>query len=282
MQITTSLRIIAASLILLLGACGAAEAGPDELAEARAALSRGESERAVELVAPEAGKGGEAALLLARARAALARERLAAAPDDPVAQRAALDQLALALPLAADPGLRAELLATRAELAALLTAADSAAAASADTAPTSEPGAAATATPAAEAPAATPLPAPIVAPRLPRRPPPTAVPVVTYGVARRQSFEGSGNSGAFASCIDIQVVGPGGPVAGAVLGINNGEHSYQNQTDANGYTGRCGLGASTWSVVLFWTPGEGDLRGAVTTIVLSGAPEQRGVVVFQR
>jgi hypothetical protein len=108
-----------------------------------------------------------------------------------------------------------------------------------------------------------------------------APPVRVYSVGERKSFEGSGASGAFASCIDVQILGPGGPVGGAVVGFNNGEHSYQNQTDANGYAGRCGLGASTWSVVLFWTPADGTVRGASTTVYLSGAPEQRAAVVFR-
>jgi hypothetical protein len=98
-------------------------------------------------------------------------------------------------------------------------------------------------------------------------------------VAERKSFEGSGASGRFEGCVDVQVVGPGGPVAGAVVGVNNGDHSYQSQTDGGGYTGRCGLGASTWSVVLFWAPGDGD-SGVATTVYLSGTPEQRAAVVF--
>lgn len=102
-----------------------------------------------------------------------------------------------------------------------------------------------------------------------------------FSVVQRKSFDGSGNSGQFASCIDIQILGPAGPISGAVVGINNGEHSYQNQTDANGYTGRCGLGASTWSVVLFWTPATGSVRGVTTTVYLSGSPEQRAAVVIQ-
>lgn len=113
----------------------------------------------------------------------------------------------------------------------------------------------------------------------PRRPPAPAPPA--FAVAQRKSFEGSGASGRYESCIDIQILGRGGPIGGAVVGINNGEHTYQNQTDAGGYTGRCGLGASTWSVVLFWVPPGHSLQGAATTVYLSGAPEQRAAVVFQ-
>ncbi|MCS6882004.1 MAG: hypothetical protein RMK84_08100 [Oscillochloridaceae bacterium] len=133
--------------------------------------------------------------------------------------------------------------------------------------------AAAPATPAA---ATLPLRRPTPAPRPPARSTGPA-----FSVVQRKSFDGSGNSGQFASCIDIQVLGPGGPIPGAVLGINNGEHSYQNQTDASGYTGRCGLGASTWSVVLFWTPQTGSVSSATTTVYLNGAPEQRAAVVFR-
>jgi hypothetical protein len=278
------------SLLCLALLCGCAAAPPapadDALAEARAALSRGEAERAVELAAPHAGAGGEAALLLARARAAQARVWLARAPKDSGVRRAALDQVSLALPLAAaDPALHAELRAMSDELVELLSAPELLAA-QATPAPTASPG------PDVEPPAITPPPLPTAAappPAAAARPqarptarPAPSPPTPSYTVARRQSFEGSGNSGGFASCVDVQVLGPGGPVAGAVIGINNGEHSYQNQTDAGGYAGRCGLGASTWSVVLFWTPGEGEVRGAVTTVALSGAPEQRGIVVFQR
>ncbi len=125
-------------------------------------------------------------------------------------------------------------------------------------------------------PAALPSQRPTVAPR-----PPARSAGAAFGVAQRKSFDGSGNSGQFASCIDVQVLGPGGPIAGAVLGINNGDHSYQNQTDASGYAGRCGLGASTWSVVLFWTPQTGNVAGATTTVYLNGAPDQRAAVVFR-
>lgn len=121
----------------------------------------------------------------------------------------------------------------------------------------------------AQAPAPRPRPA---APAVPAAP--------TYSVAQRKSFDGSGNSGQYASCVDVQVIGPAGPVSGAVIGINNGEHSYQNQTDQQGYAGRCGLGASTWSVVLFWTPA-GSMKDVTTTVYLNGAPEQRAAVVFQ-
>jgi hypothetical protein len=258
-------------LSVLVWGCGASTdaASSETVGAGRAALARGEHEDAIELLVAESGQGGEAALLLARARADHARALLAAAPDEPAAQRAALDQLSLALPLAADDeALQAEIRATQDELARLLTAET----------PPSESLPATTATPAAP-PAQPTSPPAIAAP--PRRAAPTARPAPSYRVVQRQSFEGSGNSGAFASCVDLQVIGANGPVAGAVLGINNGDLTYQNQTDANGYAGRCGLGASTWSVVLFWTPGEGNVRGAVTTIYLNGAPEQRGIAVFQ-
>lgn len=139
----------------------------------------------------------------------------------------------------------------------------------------------------ATAPAAAPAPpttAPGNASAAPRPPAPTrpARPAaIVYGVTQRKSFDGSGNSGAFASCIDVQILRQGNPVGGAVIGFNNGEHSYQSQTNADGYAGRCGLGASTWSVVLFWTPADGTVRGVTTTVYLSGAAEQRGAVVFE-
>lgn len=138
--------------------------------------------------------------------------------------------------------------------------------------------------PAGQAPvAAAPRPAPTSRPAPPAhpRPAPTNQPAPRFSVAQRRSFDSSGNSGQYASCIDVQVLGRSGPVGGAVIGINNGDHSYQNQTDAGGYTGRCGLGASSWSVVLFWAPPGGEVQGAATTVYLSGAPDQRAAVVFQ-
>lgn len=135
---------------------------------------------------------------------------------------------------------------------------------------------AATAPPASAVGVAAPSPRATPAPARPAAPAPP-----TYSVAQRKSFEASGNSGQFASCIDVQILGPGGPVSGAVIGINNGEHSFQNQTNADGYTGRCGLGASIWSVVLFWTPASGNVSGTATTVYVNGVAEQRAAVVFQ-
>ncbi|GAB4442057.1 MAG: hypothetical protein OHK0015_40120 [Chloroflexi bacterium OHK40] len=228
---------------------------------AGAALDQGEHARAIDLLGPLASRDADSARLLARARSALVSGVLAA-PATPAELRAALDLVLLARPLAAgEPGLTATLRVQEQELLGRLAAL---------TAPVEQPSAPVLAPP-------TPQPAPTVArPTVPTR---TPVPP-SFGVVQRRSFDGSGASGQFASCIDVQVLGPQGPVGGAVLGINNGQHNYQNQTDQNGYAGRCGLGASTWSVVLFWTP-SGDVQGATTTVYVSGAPEQRAAVVFQ-
>lgn len=226
------------------------------------------------------GATGEADRQATAPTADLAAQALAAyaeALDGPAtgaALRRSFDQVELALAVVPpDHGRRGELLAAEGDLAGRL--AQLAAQPAAPTAQASDP------TPAPEltaTPTADPTAAAAARPAAPR---PARPPSSTYTVTTRKSFEGSGASGQFASCIDVQILGRDGPVAGAVLGINNGEHSYQDQTDQNGYSGRCGLGASTWSVVLFWTPGAGQVRGAATTVYLSGAPEQRAAVVFQ-
>jgi hypothetical protein len=275
------LAAIAAGLLLVaLAGCGALgterAAAAADLGEAREALSRGDHRAAVELLAARLDGQAEAAVLLAEARAGLARSLVAGAPDDPAALRAALDQIVLALPLAAtEPALHAELLATRATLIERLSAGDL--------------GGVAQAAP-PEAPAAPTSPATPAAParrdsgagRQQPAPPATTARPALYSVAARRSHDGSGNSGAFASCVDVQVVGAEGPVAGAVIGVNNGDYSFEAQSDAGGYAGFCGLGASTWSVVLFWTPADGKVERAVTTVYVSGAPDQRASAVFQR
>lgn len=235
-------------------------------------------------------------------RAALAIEAYAAAleaPGDGEALRRALDQVELALAVAIEEHeLRPDLRSAEADLVARLeqlagggaqeegrvTPSGAAPAAgvlsNAPASPGRAEGASATPIPgrAEGGPAASDGPVAATGAR-PRTPAPAAP---GYAVATRKSFEGSGNSGQYASCIDVQILGRDGPVAGAVIGINNGDLSYQDQTDQGGYSGRCGLGASTWSVVLFWTPGGGQAQGAATTVYLSGAPEQRAAVVFQQ
>lgn len=283
-HLAASMRIALLAIAVALVACGAPPPTPQPargaLAEAATAIRSGEHGRAIELLAPHTGADGQVTLLLAHARAGLARSRRVAAPTSPAALRAALDQVSLALPLAGgDQALRAELLAAQQELADLLAQEDArratqGGAAAAGQPPTDQP-------PAQAPPSPSPRPA-NPAPRAAQPPAHSAAQQAAFAVVERKSYDGSGNSGTFASCVDIQILGPGGPVAGAVVGINNGEHSYQNQTDGNGYTGRCGLGASTWSIVLFWTPADGAVKGAATTIYVNGTPEQRAAVVFKR
>lgn len=218
---------------------------------------------------------------------ALALETYAATvagPGEGAALRQALDRVELALAVApAGDGRRPDLLAAEADLVARLGALEAGPAAGAALsggAPPQVPAAAST-EPAAT-PTAVPTPAlaaTVVAASL--RPRAAPQPAPTFAVAARKSFEGSGDSGQYASCIDVQILGRGGPVSGAVIGINNGDLSYQDQTDQSGYSGRCGLGASTWSVVVFWAPGSGQAHGSATTVYVSGAPEQRAAVVFQ-
>lgn len=389
------LRILVLATLVVLTGCGGgpvsgrssptstpvaaavALAAEPSVEQARAALENGNAALAIELAGPFTTKSAEIAGLLAQARRELAYTSLAAAPGEPAALRAALDQLSqgLALELLA-PTLRDELEAERQALLALvatdearatlearatagtdhaeLTRLAQALAERAATAVSVQPvlpgaaqvaaagwlaaansyetlgeraeqpeiqakywreantlcerAAATVASPAAAecvsrlahklAPPAVAQSSlvvqqsPPVAEQSPPTVRPTASPAVrptappaprarSFAVAQRKSFEGSGTSGQFASCVDVQILGAQGPLAGAVVGINNGEHSYQNQTDGSGYTGRCGLGASTWSVVLFWAPPDTKLTGVATTVYLNGAPEQRAAVVFE-
>lgn len=241
-------------LALLVGCSGveqveriAPPSAPAALPQARAAMETGQYAAAVALAGPWATTSPEAAKIVVETRMSWAEAILREQPE--AARRAAIDQLSLAIAVAPEGELRERIAARMGEIAA-------------ETAPV----------PALETPAPPRPHAQTATPTPPVRP--------TYVVAQRKSFEGSGESGQFSSCVDVQVVGVDGPVEGAVIGVNNGEHSYQSQTDAGGYTERCGLGASTWSVVLFWTPGSGD-SGVATTVYLSGAPEQRAAVVFQ-
>lgn len=269
---------LCAALAALVVACAtpsgaSAPPGPD-LAAARAALDASEFERAARLAAPLASASPEAARLLARARLGLAADLAVSSGPDTL--RAALDQVELGLLVApADPALRAELLVGETLLVARMAVAGQGPVAASEVPPPLEVSAETVASATTEAASTAPTSAP------PPRRRPTVVPASVFAVAQRKSFDGSGASGQFASCIDIQVLGRGGPVAGAVIGINNGEHSYQDQTDQSGYAGRCGLGASTWSVVLFWTPGGGSGRELATTVYVSGASEQRAAIVFQ-
>lgn len=216
----------------------------------------------------------------------------ATAPNDPAALRAALDQFSIGLLVApTDSALQAELARRQQATALLLDAMRDPAQAPQLCAEAHTAWPVATAALAVCAPqtaTAAPPPVPTAPPQrsAPLQPNPAPAPTtrpqpVHFGVVERKSFEATLPSGQYNSCIDIQVVGRNGPVGGAVVGINNGEHSYQNQTDANGYTGRCGLGASTWSVVLFWTPPNQTISGAATTVWINGAAEQRAAVVFQ-
>ncbi|HMQ30077.1 MAG TPA: hypothetical protein PKD53_05080 [Chloroflexaceae bacterium] len=207
-----------------------------------------------------------------------------APPSDRAVVRRALDQVSLALAVApAGHPLRGDLDAAQGDLVARLAQPAGEGSNERGAAPADEP-------PGPSAPAGgspQPMPAPPsptagAPPARPRSPEQAISTPSDFAVVTRKSFDGSGVSGQFASCIDVQILGRDGPVGGAVVGINNGDHSYQDQTDPGGYSGRCGLGASTWSVVLFWTPEGGPAQPVATTVYVSGAPEQRAAVVFQR
>lgn len=257
-----SLAHILAALALL-SACArpgqpaqrALPTAPAALPQARAALAMGQPAVAIALAGPWATTSQDAATLVAEAHLAWAEAALDGPPDSAAArQRARLSRLALALHIAPKGDLSDRIARRVADLAR-----------QAAPAPLAAPTRPHSASPTPRPQAARPTPRPQSRP--------------TYVVSQRKSFEGSGASGRFESCVDVQVTSKGGPVAGAVVGVNNGAYSYQSQTNADGYTGRCGLGASTWSVVLFWTPG-GEKSGLATTVYLSGTPDQRAAVVF--
>jgi serine/threonine protein phosphatase PrpC len=88
------------------------------------------------------------------------------------------------------------------------------------------------------------------------------------------------------SCVRGQVVDRGSKgIAHAVLYVNNGEPSESNvlfETNSKGNYVHCELGASRWSVVLTYIPGEPGLaREAVGVVHVNGSQEQDAIVNFQ-
>jgi tetratricopeptide (TPR) repeat protein len=112
---------------------------------------------------------------------------------------------------------------------------------------------------------------------------PTSTPAaLAFKAIPAASFAGSGNSGQFASCVSGRVTGRSGAIDGAVLEVNNGpQNRFSATSGGGGYYRVCGLGASTWSVVLFFVPGKPGLGNQpAATIYLNGAPEQQALVNF--
>lgn len=123
-------------------------------------------------------------------------------------------------------------------------------------------------------------------------PRPTGVPTsaAPLSVARRftaqvvTTYPGTQPSGEQASCVAGYVRLGGTPIAGAVVYANNGgpaAPSPRGITDGNGYYYICGLGDSTWSVVLTYIPGPDTLAAEVKpTVYVNGSHTQVAVVNF--
>jgi hypothetical protein len=74
----------------------------------------------------------------------------------------------------------------------------------------------------------------------------------------------------------------GSGVAAALIVVNNGAASVDRQTNLAGEFSICGLGDSTWSVVLRYVPGEPTLaREVAATVYVNGGPDHVAIVNFR-
>lgn len=130
-------------------------------------------------------------------------------------------------------------------------------------------------------PTATPSPTPRPRPKPQPTAPPSPQPRAFNALVVR-SFPGTGQSGEYASCVEGRVQGSNGRgVAAAVIGANNGASDVSVQTNGDGFYRLCGLGDSTWSVVLRWIPGAAPLAQEVAaTVYVSGNQFQVASVDF--
>lgn len=142
-------------------------------------------------------------------------------------------------------------------------------------------------TPRTPAPAAGAPPQPIARPTpLPPtpRPAPPAPPRPAgrgFAAAVVRSYPGSGSSGARSSCVQGLVLNNAGRgVAAALVNVNNGSASVDVQTNGQGEYRICGLGDSTWSVVLRYIPNRPRVREVAATFYVNGSSEQVAVVNF--
>jgi predicted SnoaL-like aldol condensation-catalyzing enzyme len=101
-----------------------------------------------------------------------------------------------------------------------------------------------------------------------------------YAISASPTFAPSAPTGRSESCIAGRVVQNGQGVPGAVGNVNNGpDNSFPWITNANGEFNICGLGASVYSVVLFYVPPDQHLT-RITTVWVNGTPEQNVSVTF--
>lgn len=125
-------------------------------------------------------------------------------------------------------------------------------------------------------PTPTPRPTPRATPR------PTTPPTRIFNGVPVRSYPGSGNNGTFASCISGRVTYGGAAIAGASLEVNNGPaNRFSATTNSNGDYRVCGLGASNWSVVLFFVPGNPPIGNNPAIVVyVNGNAAQEALVNF--
>jgi hypothetical protein len=109
--------------------------------------------------------------------------------------------------------------------------------------------------------------------------PPPAARVFAASVA--DASAGQGNSDQYGSCVQGQVIVKSGSPHGAIISINNGDVTYERTSGGGGYYQFCGLGASNWTVVLYWVPGDAELASQpYATVYVNGAPGETAVINF--
>ena len=116
----------------------------------------------------------------------------------------------------------------------------------------------------------------------PARPAPTAPPLRSFVAEVIVSYPGSGSSGGKSSCVQGVVRDRAGSgVAAAAIAANNGNAEVGKLTNGAGEYQICGLGDSTWSILLRFVPGDPPLaQEAVATVYVNGSREQAAVVNF--
>lgn len=122
----------------------------------------------------------------------------------------------------------------------------------------------------------------------PQEPTPTPVPPPawrTYTAAAGPRYPQDSATNQFVSCIGGRVIRTDGTgVASAQGNVNNGDNSFSWITNASGEFIVCGLGASSWSVVLFYVPDAPGLQGGTdvaATAWVNGSAEHRVWVEFR-
>jgi tetratricopeptide (TPR) repeat protein len=115
-------------------------------------------------------------------------------------------------------------------------------------------------------------------------PSPTPLPVVRFSARVDVTFEGSGTTGQFRSCIAGRVrAADGNPYAGAQVNVNNGpKNSFNARTGRDGVYRVCGLGPSHWDVVLRQVPGMALAQQPSGVVYLNGDVQEALVHFFRQ